>query len=255
MIRQRLPILVAVACLLLAHAVELQAVTIISESFGGLGTDPLNGTMTDVGGLSWTASAQWNADGSKPNTGSGHAFVPFTPAAGNVYTLSLTVNPDTNGPDISDWFALGFSASNNTSNSFHNGPNNAVGWILNREDDNSASAFQTFLGPSTAGNASHDPAPNLVGPIDLDVILDTNPANPEDWTVEWLADGTSLRGPVALGFVPTINYVGFGAFEDATGTVANFSLADATAVPEPTTIAIWSVFGIIGLAYVRFRRR
>jgi len=227
-------VVVTVACLAFGPSRTSQGRTIIFESFGGSSADPLNGTMTEAGARTWAAATEWRADGSKSVNGSANAWVPFTPEPDNVYTLSLEMNPDISGS--SDWFALGFSASNDTGNSFHPAPNNTVGWILNREDDSSSSAFQTFLGPSTAVSANHDPSPDLVGPVDVDIVLDTNPNSPSDWTVEWFADGTSLRGPEALGFNPTINFVGFGGFNSATGFVDTFTLSDTRPVPEPSML-------------------
>lgn len=222
-----------------------QAVTIISETFDGDSSTNLNGTITEVGGQTWTANTLWKADGSKPATGTGSAWVPFTPAPGNVYTLSLTVNPDISTSD--DWFALGFASSNDTTVAFHPTPNNTIAWILNRENDASTSTIQTFLGPTTGGAASHDLIPNIVGPIDLDIVLDTNPAN---WTVEWFANDMLLRGPVAFASNPNIQFVGFGGLTNATGTVDNFVLADDTVVPEPASLAVWSILGLAGCGYL-----
>src|SRR5690606_34318301 len=124
----------------------------------------------------------------------------FRPTAGRVYRLTLDVNPDISAS--TDWFSLGFTQANNVGN-WHDGGNNATAWMLNREDDASTSTIQTFLGPVTAGAGSHDLNPDVTGVNSLEIILDTRPAA---WTVQWIANGTTLRGPEAFGTNPTINY-------------------------------------------------
>jgi hypothetical protein len=247
--RALLVLAAAVAMATLIGAADATAALLLHEDFSGSSASDLNGTSTEVGGQTWTASTLWKADGSKSTNGRGHAFVPFTPAAGAVYTLSVIVNPDVS--TSSDWLSLGFTASNNTGNAFHDSPNNAAPWILNREDDASTSVFQTFLGPSTGGGANHNPNPDLVGEVKLGIVLDTTAAN---WTAEWFGGGTSLRGPVVYGTNPTINYVGIGAYNSATGYVREFRLSDATVIPEPSTLLIWSLLVGLGVG-LRWRGR
>ncbi len=214
-----------VACLAVASMAS--AAVIYTDDFSGSSPTLLNGTAPDVrpGGQTWTArtdASLWYADGSKTTNGSSHAWLPFVPYAGNRYTLSLDVNPNY-VVNNSDWFALGFSASNVVNNAFHDGANQAVAWILNRSDDLSSSAFQTFLGPSTTiPGVSHDPSPDLVGWLNMKIILDTQGAN---WTAQWYANNVPLRAtPATFTSTPTINYVGFGSYNNTQGMVDNFSL-------------------------------
>jgi hypothetical protein len=194
--------------------------TIYSDDFSGPGGTRLDGTVPDVApaGRFWSAGAIWEADGAKPTSGDSNAFLPFRPQPGNVYTLSADVDPEVSGSD--DWFALGFSQTNARNAGWHTS-NSVYGWMLNRENDASGTAVQTFQGLGTAGAAGHDFTPDKVGPVNLQVVLDTQPAN---WTVEWFVDGTSIRAPVAYGTNPAINYAAVAGYGTSTGSVDNFRL-------------------------------
>ena len=213
--------------LLVALGAVATARVIYSEDFSGSGAAALNGTAPDVrpGGQTWTAGPLWFADGTKVTNGSSHAFLPLSPQAGYLYTLSLDVNPDISGSD--DWFALGFSQDNATvNNAFHDGTNRAVGWMLNRENDASTSVIQMFRGPSTGNGSSYNLNPDKVGWVNLKVVLDTQPVTTSSWTVQWFADGVPLRGPEALNSTPMITHVGLGGYSTATGAVGNFLLTN-----------------------------
>ena len=191
-----------------------------------MAANELNRTTPDTSltGGSWiarTGAEGWKADGSKSVNGFSNAFLPFTPTDGHVYKVTVEANPDASGS--SDWFALGFSQSANvgagqgwhTSNTVHS-------WMLNRENDASTSVIQTFRGAGTANGASHDLIPDVVGPVQMSVVLDTTGVN---WTVQWFAQGSAIRGPEAFGTNPTAtSHVGIGAWNTATGSVDNFSL-------------------------------
>ena len=127
------------------------AQTLFFDDFSGVG-GALNGTAPDTapGAETWIASGLWNDAGQKSSNGQASAFLPFVPQqlSSEVYVLSMDVNPDAS--TSSDWFSLGFSQSNNTT-TWQGGGNNTVAWMLNRESD----GVQTFLGPITAGAATH----------------------------------------------------------------------------------------------------
>jgi hypothetical protein len=183
---------------------------IYHETFSGSGRS-LNGTAphTAPGAETWSSSDRWRDDGSKTVNGGGDASLPFVPAAGKVYQLSATLNPDTS--NLSDWLALVFFQQSTELGT----------WVLNREKD-SGPSVQSFLGPNTAGGQSHAPEPAKAGPIDFMIQLDTRAA---PWTVTWHVDGERIRGPEALSDPPpTFGFVGFRAFNSATGRVRNFKL-------------------------------
>ncbi|HUT33012.1 MAG TPA: LamG domain-containing protein [Planctomycetota bacterium] len=206
------------------------AAVIYTDDFSGVAPAGLNGTAPDTrpGSETWTAATAWKADGSKAGTSNVNAWVPFTAFADNCYTLSLDVNPTYASGD-SNWFALGFSASNSTAAVFQTSPNNAVAWMLNRSDDNwGTGAFQSFLGPVAAGVQNH--VISTSGLVSLKIVLDTQPAN---WTVEWFVDTVWVRS-ATFGADPEIAYVGFGAYSTAVGVVDNFSLtSDFPYEPPP----------------------
>jgi hypothetical protein len=80
------------------------------------------------------------------------------------------------------------------------------------------------------------------------VVLDATDANSALWTTEVKVNGATKISPTALGFTPTINYVGIGS-GGAGGTISNFSL---TVVPEPSTYAL-VLGGIATLLLIRRR--
>ncbi len=203
---------------------------IISEDFSGVGA--LNGSSTETGGLTWTAGTQWNADGTKTVSGDSNAFVPFQPAEGRVYTLSMTVNPDVS--TSSDWFAVGFSNNTNSTGPWHTSGNTVSGWMLIRENDALANSVRTFETEATSGTTSSDhPSPGD-GPIDVQIVLDTRAA---DWAVQWYADGKLLR-TATFDNNPTINYAGFGAFGTANGSVSNFQITENVVVAITDAIVV-----------------
>ena len=214
----------AIACCGLARAD-----IIYSDDFDGSSAADLHGTAPDTrpGAQTWMAATQWKADGSKSTSANANAWLPFMPVAGNRYYLSLDVNPDISGS--ADWFAIGFSNGSSTTN-WHTSSDQVFGWMLNRENDGAGDVVQTFVGPDTGSGASHDFNPDKVGPVKMEVVLDTQPAN---WTVEWREDGAPIRGPEAFATNPTINYAGFGAWNTATGVVDDFSLTSDPVGPPP----------------------
>ncbi len=212
-------VFIAAAALLALPTSAGAVLTVYSDDFGGSGGTNLNGQAPDVrpGGETWLAStggAAWKADGSNAGGGNRNAWLPFAPSAGNVYTVSLDVNPNV-GTDVSDWFSLGFASGSGTTNAFMG--NGTTAWMLQRVRRVGVADVQTFLGPGTAGGANHGTA---AGTVNLKVVLDTQAA----WTAEWFFEGSSIRGPVTFSGTPTINRVGFGKYEDAQGTVDNFLL-------------------------------
>ena len=244
------PLAVALfAILSLALAAAAPAQTIYYDDFSGGSATDLGGTAPDIrpGTETWTANTILKADGTKSTAAVAPAFLPFTPLPGTVYSLSMDVDV-TAATNTDDWFAIGFSPTNDTTG-WHTVNTSVTAWMLNRFNDTSPSAFQTFLGPGTASAANHDPNPDIVGPLNMKVVLDTQPAL---WTVEWFVDDVSIRGPVAYAANPAISYVGFAGYNSTLGSVDNFTLA--TPVPEPASAALAAV-GAFFLAAAAWRAR
>ncbi len=199
------------------------------DGFSRAGSVNLHGTPPPIsaGGATWTAHADWKADGSISVTQHRNAFLPFEPEAGTIYRLSMDVNP-TEGARIHDWFGLGFTSSAGTSNQFS--LNSAAPWALLRVGRTDGEAgyppLYTATGPGNAGFESYSSDSDIwTGVVNLAIELDTRGDN---WTAEWFVDGEWLRTHTYTTN-PTIHYVGFGAY-DASGLVRNFQLA---IVPEP----------------------
>lgn len=203
--------------------------TLISEAFEGTGT--LAGNTTETGGATWGASAGWLRNGgiaSKSTSGNAQAFVPFSPQPGNVYTLSLEIDP-TNNPGSTDWLSLGFVNQPATNTALYTGgPFSTYGqaWMLARangnENGNTIQAFSSGLSNPVSASIPL----SGVGTYDtLHVILDTRPAN---WISSYYVNGT-LAGGHTFNGAPNIQSVGFGGFSFATGNVRNFRLVSNTA--------------------------
>ncbi len=215
---------------------------IYQESFADdTGGPNLHGTKpNDAGTETWVADTAWSETGNKTTTAVANAFLPFSPVAGNVYTLAATLNPDFG--TTTKWIGLGFTANNTLGIDFWMPPNNAAPWVLFRDNDAAANVITTFTGPGVTGPAAHDLTPDKVGAVEFAIELDTTAAA---WTVEWFEDGNSL-GTHTYTTNPTITHVGFGALAN-TGSVSDFSLT-----PEPATM---SLLALGGLAILRRRRR
>jgi hypothetical protein len=170
------------------------------------------------------------------------AILPFNPVQGNIYTLSASMNP-TVPADSPSWFALGFTNRNATDNWFVGAQNSAT--IFARVSNNAYPDFYA-QGPGTGGIGNLGNYTDGVAHV-YSITLDTTAGNSANWTASYSVDGTQVIAPTALGYNPTINYVGFGADASA-GTIDNFSL---TVVPEPSTYAL--VVG--GIATLLLSRR
>ncbi len=270
----------AIAGLLLASASLAQADNVIyQENFTGSASTPLHGQSPDIDnsglGAKWVTrtdtglpsgtGVRWYADGSLDETlsGNGAASLPFTPQAGNFYTLTVGLNAFT-GPNTF-WTAIGYSAGLATGTGagaefFGNGLADQVtgrGWMLARVAGTAPG--QTFVGVpnSTAGGAdwSTPVVANPGDPIDLQVVLNTTAAA---WTLEWLAKKptdasfTSLRTAAYPSNPADIRAVSIVANEQLDGSLRFLTLTTSGAVvPEPASGLLCS----IGLAFLAVRRR
>ena len=189
-------------------------------------TGDLNGSMPTLGAMSWSSS-NWSTDGSaaKPDAAGYMAILPFNPVQGNIYTLSASMNP-TSPADSSSWFALGFTNRNATDNWLGGAQNSAS--IFARVSNNAYPDFYA-QGPGTGGIGNLGSYTDGVAHV-YSITLDTTAGNSANWTASYSVDGTQVIAPTALGYNPTINYVGFGADASA-GTIDNFSLTYTTAAP------------------------
>ena len=197
-------------------------------------TGVLNGSTPTIttGGNTWSSS-NWSTDGSaaKPAANGFMAILPFTPVQGNIYTLSASMNP-IGVPDPSDWFVLGFTGRNATDNWFVYDQYSAS---AGARGSNSVYPDFYYNGPGLSGNLSNftDGVAHVYS-----ITLDTTAGNPANWTVAYSVDNTQVVATTALGYAPTINYVGFGNAATE-GTIDNFSLT-VVAVPGSSPYAGWA---------------
>ncbi len=201
------------------------ATTSFAESFEGTGA--LSGNATETGTATWGASAAWtrnNNIANKAGTGYATALLPFTPAAGKIYTLSLEMDP-TNSPST-DWFALGFLTQPSTNTALYTQGSvfetYGAPWMLVRANGNvGGNTIQAF---SSALNNPVNSAPAISGAGTYDTVAITLDTRGASWVSRYYVNG-SLRGSHTLSPNPSIQSVGFGAFSTAVGNVRNFRIA------------------------------
>jgi PEP-CTERM motif len=250
---------------------------IYSASFGGDNTN-LAGSGLATSGLdvdnnggsnTWVASTGYKKNGTTPSASiNSGAYLPFTPVAGNTYTLSarfLGVGPD--GTNVA-WHGLGFGKGMPTTNMetgdnrFISGATAGRAWLLFRPNNPltpTDSPNVNHLGNTTSGTASNPTWTDATlaraegGDIDMEIILNTVGAI---WTADFLAKRPTdssytdvSGGPLNLiaqdigsvGIARTTNS-GTGAL---TGTVASFVLS-VEPVPEPASIVLVAL-GLIAI--------
>ena len=235
----------AAACIGLAGTAS--ATVIYQDNFSGSSSTPLAGqTPTIDNGPSTSWSNQWNTawmdNGFVTVTSSTDlevASLEFTPQIGQIYTLSLSLNP-TSG---SNFMAFGFTNGNGTGAPFWNttGPWMDV-WLPN--------GITGQAGPGTGNAVFNTGVSSLNEPAQI--VLNTVGA---DWTVQWSYNGIALGSYVYSGASgsdpnPTgITQVAIGSDGD-NGSVADFSL---TAVPEPSVLGL-VMLGGLGLLLIGRKR-
>ena len=200
-------------------AVNVQAgnVYIYSESFSGDSGDDLHGTAPDVSVSSetWIANSEIKADGSIGGSDTASAFLPFEPEAGNIYTLSATLDQPTDG----SWAAIGFTEGSDTT-TFWGEPNNAWPWMLWRTSAND-DEIDAREGPGVDVDA--ETLGDYTGSQTLSIVLNTEES---DWTAEWFIDGVSQHKITSFSHGnPTIGHIALGRNNDTVvDTFHSFSL-------------------------------
>ncbi len=223
--------------------------TIYLEDFSGSSLDTLNGRAPTIrpGSETWLAGTDddsWRADGSTEGDRNQNAFLPFSPEAGYIYTLSFATGP-TGGEGA--WLAAAFTSSGNVG-AFFPEDLGAVGWMLVRDNRENLDGVGTFLGPNTKEGESYWAADGL---IEASIVLDTSD---DEWRVQWFAGSTLLREAAFVGGNPEINYIAIGKFGDISGRFEYVSLTKTTPIPEPASVAVF-LGAAVGVIAVALRRR
>jgi autotransporter-associated beta strand protein len=195
------------------------AATIYQDDFNRTGV--LNGSTPTIttGGNTWSA-ANWTTDGTSASLASGGwlGLLAFNPTVGNTYTLTATLNPTfSDVGDPTEWFVLGFTDRSATDNWFAGNTTASAGYRINGE------TF-AFNGPATGGYLGSFGTYTAFSPQTISVVLDARVADSALWTTEVKVNDTTMISPTALGFTPTINYVGIGS-GGAGGLIDDFSLS------------------------------
>ena len=209
-------------------AVDIPANELIySDTLLGSGS-ALHGTTVDssathaggTAGATWTAADSYNetAPGTiGTSTTTQGAYLPFTPQAGHVYTLTATL--EYLGGGGSDWAALGFQTQADLTNSqFHGAAGSAYAWVLVRK---AGGGQPQFFGGADTGNGGGFATDSESGLQTVTITLDTTGAS---WTSHATINGLD-SATVTYGANPTdIAYVGFGGV-GTTSNTTHFSLS------------------------------
>jgi hypothetical protein len=249
---------VAVGCVVLA-GYQAKAAVVVGDDFTGSGA--LNGrapTVAQHAGDVWsdiksTGVGAINTSGSltvvAPVVGgtaqAASAQLPFTPDAGQVYTLSATVARATTG-----WIGIGFQTS--TGALLGNDPTSSSTGVYGLLISDRSTGGKAF-GGAGAGNqigGTLSTAPTGSSHV-LSIKLDTTGAQ---WVITPTIDGvafspaSSYTYPLVSGNPsnPAIRYVMIGESGLAAnaGTITSFQV---TTVPEPASIAVLGLASLFGL--------
>ena len=270
--------LAAVACIGLAGTTTASTI-IYQDTFTGSATaGTLNGATpntVDTGGATWaayTGSPGGWSDSGYSNSGTSSrlsASLPFTPVAGQIYTLSLGINvlqnftnPSFQGFNNAGnyWGALGFMLNQNTSVGWDSGGTSP--WLLSgmyaptggpNNGNNTNGAVWT--GPGLVGGEGFGNPDITAGVNNYSIVLNTGSTL---WTYQvYLTNSTYTNKLIGSSSVapfssnPTIVAVGF---QNGMGAVqvSNFELTSSP-VPEPATLGLVAVGGL-GLLMLKRRK-
>jgi hypothetical protein len=233
---------------ILLAAVPAHSATIIyQDDFSGANNADLFGTAPDIrpGTETWSGSTlAFDADGSVDSTaGEFGAWLPFTPATGNIYQLSGTINVT-----AGNWISLGFT-ENNPNNNFNHGSAQGYGNVIVEI----SGATQFFVGEGLEGQTK---TAGIVGVSAISIILNATNANSALWTMAYSLNGTQRVAPTTvlqgaypdIGNFDTIRFVGFSSEVNTAGQIDNFSLS---IIPEPSS----ALLGALGMLCLLRRRR
>jgi hypothetical protein len=258
----------AIAAVALAAPLQLTAGQIYLDNFDGTAGADLNGAAPDVGANNWAAHNAFDADGLiTPVAGGSSAVLPFTPAAGNLYTLSASFRGVTGN---TNWLGAGFVESvpanpqaSGNDNRFISGATVGKAWMLFRGATSPTAPLQSLRGDAASGTLPAGTLPWLGaltagGDIDLQIVLDAR-GGPGTLKAQFFAKrpADSLYTDVGGGAL-ALNAEDIGGVglvysnTGISGRVVDFSL---TAVPEPATGMLAIGFITVGMLARRVHQR
>jgi hypothetical protein len=258
----------AIAAATLAASLELTAAQLYLDNFDGAAGADLDGTTPDVGASNWAAHNAFDADGLiTPVANGSSAVLPFTPAAGKLYTLTASFRGVTGN---TNWLGAGFIESvpanpqaAGNDNRFISGATVGKAWMLFRGATSPTAPLQSLRGDAASGTLPAGTLPWLGGitaggDIDMQIILDAQ-GGPGTLTAQFFAKRpadaayTDVGGGALALNAEDIGAVGL-VFSNTgiSGRVASFSL---TEVPEPGSAALSGiVLAALGMFVPRRRR-
>lgn len=210
----------------------------------------------------WTASTTWKVNPTSGRayvntTGSSHynAWLPFTPQAGYIYTLSADLCGEyygSTGRYLAIGFAYGSSGIPSTSTIFCNAGTKAL--LAITSDGATKYKVGTAMKTSSSWTGSNITYA-LTNSNDgyyaaAKIVLDTTGTA---WKATFSLDGQVYRTE-EYASIPAITAVGMGCTPSTSyAMVKNFTLS-ATTIPEPGTLALLAA-GFVGLLAYAWRKR
>ncbi len=229
----------------LLHNQAFSQTTIFSEDFEGEPDVLLNGTAEDTAGAIWSANGFATTDGFLDvGQVEGSAVLPFVPEVGNIYTLSIDIETDSDR-----WVGIGFSqnGSSEVLNSAQDrfAQSGGVSWFLLRPDIiNQVQQVEIFGGPNTMlpiPDTDENFFDSSLPVRSMSIVLDaTSDLTGASFEADFLIDGSSVSsGPQTIDVtLESINFVGF-TFEGPSAqsfnpfiTVDNFLLTSETVITQ-----------------------
>jgi hypothetical protein len=204
-------------------------VTIIADPLNAAAGTALSGTTptsrSGIGAKPWQAGTNMVMNGAAVAVTDAFdsGFLPFTPDAGNIYTLSCQMDVISG-----DWLGLAFSqfAHADVYDGFHTSGNNLQAWMCQVV----SGYYYLFTGPEIGtGVGSPNVGPGANYTHTNAIVLNTAGAN---WTAQFFVDGVAVGGPAVYNATanPVIGYVGIGGSDNYvtingnTGTYKNLKL-------------------------------
>ena len=226
----------ALAAIALAPA--SMAAIIYQDDFNRSGALAGSAPTVTTNGATWTGGGTTSTTGNGQLSPDGKNSLPFSPTAGNIYTLSYTLNPTAAGPDVN--INIGFMG---------NSPLYVATFFQEiRFGTNNNNSISTVARKNNISINIADPAPN--SPTNYQIVLNTTGST---WTADFWW-GEAFRTSKNLG-TPNITEISFDQWAGGPNTdavVTNFSLTSTTAVPEPSTFIPAAV--LVAGALLRRRR-
>ncbi len=256
-------LLTIIAASLLLGASVSSAAVIYQEDFSG-GNTGLNNTAPDVrpegSSATWVAGSGFRENGSFTGTASTGqtAWLPYTFQNGQIYEVSMTLSfvPDAAS---TKWLSLAFTDRPTLNSAAMNitdqaGPY-AMGWALLRQDGD----WKAFGGRGTTpalgiGESTNHPFAGALTNATIRLVLDTRGSNYllslyiNDVQLDLTGTGLNYTFPAGQQFTG----IGFGGSASDIGTFQQFTFS---AIPEPSSVALLAVGGVVAVSALRRLRR